>query len=114
MARTQRTTRPSRRAASGGRRRKPSKEEIYHPKMRMLMSALTGRNYRPGHKWSTQQLQSITPDKIARFIKERVYGNANARPDEDPPIHLRTNTILTWKSPGPTLCWTRACNGPTS
>ena len=63
----------------------------------MLMTALTGRNYQPGHKWSRQQLKSITPDKIARYIKERVYGDAEARPDEDPPVNNRCNTVLTWK-----------------
>ena len=63
--------------------------------MRMLMTALTGRNYQPGHKWSRQQLKSITPDKIARYIKERVYGDAEARPDEDPPVNNRCNTVLT-------------------
>ena len=103
MARTPcapRVPRARRRESSGGRR-KQSKEENYHAKMRMLMTALAGCNYQPGHKWSRQQLKSITPKKIARYIKERVYGDAEARPDEDPPIHLRCNTVLTWKNPGP-------------
>ena len=111
MARTSRP-RPSRRKASG--RRKQGKEEVYHTKMRMLMKGLTGKDYRAGHKWSKKQLIAITPDKIARFIKERVYGDADAKPDEDPPIHLRTNTILMWKKPGPTSCWTRAQRIPRS
>ena len=95
MARTSRP-RPSCRRASG--RRKQGKEEVYHTKMWMLMKGLTGKDYRAGHKWSKKQLMAITPDKIARFIKERVYGDADAKLDEDPPIHLRTNTILMWKS----------------
>ena len=57
------------------------KVENYHAKMRMLMKALAGRNYEPSHKWSPRQLKSITPDKIARYINERVYGDAEARPD---------------------------------
>ena len=61
------------------------------------MKGLTGRDYREGHKWSTKQLKAITPNKITDFIKECVYGDVNAKPDEDPPIHLRTNTILMWK-----------------
>ena len=92
---------PCARRASRARRRKPSdgrrkqiKEENYHAKMRMLMRALTGRNYQPGHKCSRRELKSTTPDKIAHYIKERVYGDAEARPDDDPLIHLRCNTIL--------------------
>ena len=65
MARTPRDPRARRREPSGGRR-KQSKEESYHAKVCMLMRALTGGNYQPGHKWSRQQLKSITPDKIAR------------------------------------------------
>ena len=81
MTRTPRVPRSPRahRREPSGSRRKQSKEENYHTKMHMLMRALTSRNYKP--------LKSITPDKIARYIKERVYGDAEARPDEDPPIH---------------------------
>ena len=85
--------RACRREPSGGHR-KQSKEENYHAKMRLLMRALTGRNYQPGHKCSRRELKSTTPDKIAHYIKERVYGDAEARPDDDPLIHLRCNTIL--------------------
>ena len=42
------------------------------------MTALTRRNYQPGHKWSRQQLKSINSDKIARYIKEQVYSRSTS------------------------------------
>ena len=95
--RTPRTPRASRRRNSSGGCCKLTKEESYHAKMWMPMTALTGRNYQPGHKWSRQQLKSITPDKLVRYIKKRESADEEAKPDEDPPIHLRINTVLTWK-----------------
>ena len=61
------------------------------------MKHVTGRTYRPGHKWSRADLKKVTPDKIVVLVKQEVYGDADADPDEAPPVHHRANTILYWK-----------------
>ena len=53
--------------------------------------------YKPGHKWSKAQLLAITPEKILRYIKRKVYGDEDANPDEEPPVYHRRNSVLFWK-----------------
>jgi hypothetical protein len=75
-----------------------TKVEKYHDEMRKLMSYLhNGRKYAPGHKWSKSQLTAITPEKIMRYLKMKIYGDEDANHDEDPPIHHRRNSVLFWK-----------------
>jgi len=56
-----------------------------------------GRVFAPGHRWSRGQLLAITPEKIMRYLLRKIYGDENANPDEDPPVHHRRNAVLYWK-----------------
>ena len=93
---------PRARAASVRRprsaRKQKGKTELYHDEMKKLMSFLhRGRKYKHGHKWSRAQLLALTPEKLLRYIKMKVYGDEKANPDEDPPVHHRRNAVLYWK-----------------
>ena len=108
---------PRARAASVRRprsaRKQKGKTELYHDEMKKLMSFLhRGRKYKHGHKWSRAQLLALTPEKLLRYIKMKVYGDEKANPDEDPPVHHRRNAVLYWKKLGPILCWTTTTSGP--
>jgi hypothetical protein len=61
------------------------------------MSFVHGQEYRPGHVWSTDDLLSVTPDILVRYIKMKVYGSENAQPDIDPPLYYRSNSVAYWK-----------------
>ena len=56
-----------------------------------------GRKYKPGHKWQKSQLLALTPEKLLKYIKLKVYGDEKADPQEDPPVHYRRNAVLYWK-----------------
>ena len=104
------------RAAAASRpcsaRKKKSKAELYHNEMRKLMSFLHwDKTYQPGHKWTKRQLLAITPKKILRYIKIKVYDNEDANTDKDPPIYHFSNSVLFWKRPGSIICWTRIISG---
>ena len=74
-----------------------SKVDSYHQATRPLMSFVHGQEYRPGHVWSTDDLLSVTPDILVRYIKMKVYGSENAQPDIDPPLYYRSNSVAYWK-----------------
>jgi hypothetical protein len=61
------------------------------------MSFVHGQEYRPGHVWSTDDLLSVTPDILVRYIKMKVYGSENVQPDIDPPLYYRSNSVAYWK-----------------
>ena len=88
-------------AAAAARRSRPKKKtkgEKYHDEMRKLMSFLNGgRKYEPGHTWTNEELLAITPEDILRYMKIKIYGDEDANPDEDPPVHHRRNSALYWK-----------------
>ena len=93
---------PARRAAAGRdrphQRAKKTSYDYYHDEMRKLMSFLhPGRTYSPKHKWSKRELRTLNPDKIMRYLLTKIYGDENADPDNDPPIHHRRNSVLFWK-----------------
>ena len=80
------------------KKKKKAKVELYHDEMRKLMSFLhNGRVFASGHRWSRGQLLAITPEKIMRYLLRKIYGDENANPDEDPPVHHRCNAVLYWK-----------------
>ena len=84
--------------ARRGQRVKKTKAEKYHDEMRKLVSFLHGgRIYAPGHTWTRRELLAITPEKIMRYCKRKIYGDEDADPDEDPPVHHRRNSVLYWK-----------------
>ena len=74
-----------------------SKVDVYHQAMRPLMSFVHGREYRPGHTWTSDELLALTPDILVRYIKIKVYGSDNAQPDVQPPLHYRSSSVLFWK-----------------
>ena len=61
------------------------------------MREIHGRAFSADHEWTKRELKAVTPEKIMRFLKVRIYGNADADPDVDPPVFHRRNCILYWK-----------------
>ena len=99
MARTA-TARAAGRRRSRPRQKAKKKTSVdkYHDEMRKLMTFLhRGRQYRPGHKWAKRELKAITPEKIMRYLRIKIYGDENADPANDPPVHHHRNFVLFWK-----------------
>ena len=61
------------------------------------MRDIHGRAFAKDHKFTKRELKAVTPEKIMKYLKVRIYGNENADPDVDPPLFHRKNTILYWK-----------------
>ena len=73
------------------------KEELYLHTLRPLMAFVHGRAFPADHVFTREEKLAVTPEKIVQYLKIQVYGTADARPDIDPPLHHRSNTILYWK-----------------
>ena len=65
--------------------------------MRKLMAKIHGRDFTREHKWTKRELKAVTPDKIMKYLKMKIYGKEDADPDVDPPIYHRRNSVLYWK-----------------
>ena len=65
--------------------------------MRKLMGHIYQKRFAPDHKWSKRELKAVTPEKIFTYLKIKIYGSADADPENDPPLHHRRNTVLYWK-----------------
>jgi len=75
-----------------------SKVETYHDAFVPLMSFVhNGRTFDKDHVFTQAELLEVTPENIMRYVKIKVYDNENARPDIDPPLNYRANTIKFWK-----------------
>jgi len=60
--------------------------------------------YEPGHVFTPQEFEHVTPKQIFDNPKLKVYGWENTQPDINPPLHYRSNTIKYWKKFGATSC----------
>ena len=58
--------------------------EQYRPSLIKFMSFKDGRNYPKDHEFSTEELSSITPQQIVRFMKLKVYGTPDPPHDANP------------------------------
>jgi len=65
--------------------------------VKLLSFVLGGGTYEAGHVFTTEELVQVTPGEIVRYLKIKVYGEEDAQPDIDPPLHYRSNTIKFWK-----------------
>ena len=65
--------------------------------MRKLMAKIHGRNFTQEHKWTKRELKAITPDKIMKYLKMKIYGKEDDDPDVDPPVYHCRNSVLYWK-----------------
>lgn len=76
-----------------------SKAELYLRELRKLMVFVQGRHvpFPVDHVFTRDELLEVTPEKIVEYLKLQVYGTADARPDVDPPLHHRANTVLYMK-----------------
>lgn len=92
--RSSRTQRP-RRASQP--RQKKSKVEIYKATLVPLMNYIHSTVFLRDHDFTQDELVAVTPEKIITYLKIKVYGNENAHPDVDPPLHYRLNTVKVWK-----------------
>ena len=81
-----------------GVRRGPAKKKIkvdkYHDELRKLMCDIHRRSFRADHKFTNPELRAVTPEKIMKYLKVRIYGREDVDPDVDPPVNHRRNTIL--------------------
>ena len=65
--------------------------------MRKLMAKIHGRNFTPEHKWTKRKLKCITPNKIMKYLKTKIYRKEDANPTVDPLLYHRRNSVLYWK-----------------
>jgi hypothetical protein len=75
-------------------RRRNIFEEGYKPYLCHLMAyrdEAPGDDYPRAMEWSHDQLLAITPDAIARYAKQLVYGTSTSGPN-DMLTHCRVNT----------------------
>lgn len=100
---TARRRQPARRRQSHNRRaaRPPRTEqsarEKYEVCLRNLMDWKYHRIHMRGHEFTHEQLISLTDLDIYRWMKHRVYGDADADETTTPPIHYRHYSVLFWK-----------------
>jgi hypothetical protein len=77
-------------------RRERSKRELYYPPLLKFMSWRDGVDYPKDSEFTMEQKAIITPEQLVRWMKHRIYDDAEADPDIDRP-KLRSSTILFWK-----------------
>ena len=65
-------------------RKEKSLPEQYRPSLIKFMSFKDGRYYAKDHDFSTEELASITPQQIVRYMKLKVYGTPDPPPDANP------------------------------
>ena len=89
--------RSTRRVTRRTPRQHKTKSEIYHSLLVPLMNSIHGKNFRAGYKWTQSELLAVTPEKIMKYLKLKIYKDANADPDVVAPVNYRSNTIKCWK-----------------
>jgi hypothetical protein len=65
-------------------RRVKTLPEQYKPRLTQFMSFKDARNYDNDHQFSTEELASVTPQQIVRYMKLKVYGTPDPPRDSNP------------------------------
>lgn len=75
-----------------------TKVQKYHDVLRPCMSYIhDGQHFGESHVFTQQELLAVTPQKLLRYLKIKIYGNGNANPDVDPPLHHRSSSVAYMK-----------------
>ena len=95
MTAAPRTRRP--RVRSHAPRVAKTKTQQYHAHLVPLMEHIHRKTFSSGHKFTKAELKAVNPKKIMKFLKLRIYDDADADPDVVPPKRYRSNTVKSWK-----------------
>jgi hypothetical protein len=72
------------------------KNNNYHATLIHLMTYMNGIAYAKDHQFIQDKLAPLTPDDVARWMCQKVYGTPEPKPDANP-TQARSASIMYWK-----------------
>ena len=93
-------------------------EEKYRPVLLKFMRFRDGADYSRDHVFTTEELATVTPSDICRWMKFRAYGTPDPSRDANP-TEARSGSLLTWKKaisfymPNNGMQWNELSSPPT-
>ena len=69
----------------------------YHSTLVRLMTFMNGHTYAKDHHFVQDELAPLTPDNIARWMRQKAYGTPEPDPDTNPTRQAQFSSLEYWK-----------------